>query len=73
MPFVEDELIVVSAPLKTGKSSITLKELIAFPMVIREEGSGTRKEAEKFLESEGITFEDIKVAGIFGSTDAVKD
>jgi DNA-binding transcriptional LysR family regulator len=72
MPFVEDELIVVSAPLKTGKSSVTLKELIAFPMVLREEGSGTRKEAEKFLESEGITFEDIKVAGIFGSTDAVK-
>jgi len=72
MPFVEDELIVVSAPLKTGKSSVTLKELIALPMVLREEGSGTRKEAEKFLESEGITFEDIKVAGIFGSTDAVK-
>jgi DNA-binding transcriptional LysR family regulator len=72
MPFVEDELIVVSAPLKTGKSSATLKELISFPMVFREEGSGTRKEAEKFLESEGISFEDIKVAGIFGSTDAVK-
>lgn len=72
MPFVEDELIVVSAPLKTEQGSMTLKELIALPMVLREEGSGTRKEAERFLESEGIPFKDIKIAGIFGSTDAVK-
>ena len=71
-PFVEDELIVVSAPLKTEKSSMTLKELVALPMVFREEGSGTRREVEKFLESEGISFDHMKIAGIFGSTDAVK-
>jgi DNA-binding transcriptional LysR family regulator len=71
-PFVEDELIVVSAPLKTGIGSMTLSELVSFPMVLREEGSGTRKEAEKILERQGISFGDIKVAGIFGSTDAVK-
>jgi DNA-binding transcriptional LysR family regulator len=72
VPFVEDELIVVSAPLKTEKSSMTLRELVALPMVFREEGSGTRKEVEKFLASEGISLENIKIAGIFGSTDAVK-
>lgn len=71
-PFVEDELIVVSAPLMKEKSHITLRELIALPMVFREEGSGTRKEAEKFIEMKGIPLEDIKIAGIFGSTDAVK-
>jgi DNA-binding transcriptional LysR family regulator len=71
-PFVEDELIVVSAPLQTEKSSMTLKELVALPMVFREEGSGTRKEAEKFLEGEGISVDQMKIAGIFGSTDAVK-
>ena len=71
-PFVEDELIVVSAPLKTGKSIMTLKELVALPMVYREEGSGTRREVEKFLENEGISFDHMKIAGIFGSTDAVK-
>jgi len=72
LPFVEDELIVVSAPMKTEKSSISLKELMTLPMVFREEGSGTRKEAEKFLASKGIAPEDMKIAGIFGSTDAVK-
>jgi DNA-binding transcriptional LysR family regulator len=72
IPFVEDELIVVSAPSKTGKNSIALRELSDLPMVFREEGSGTRKETERFLEMKGLSFENMKVAGIFGSTDAVK-
>ncbi len=72
IPFVEDELIAVSSP-GLGKNNImTLKELITLPMVLREEGSGTRKVAEKFLESKGISLDNIKIAGIFGSTDAVK-
>jgi DNA-binding transcriptional LysR family regulator len=54
------------------KDVLTLKDLVKFPMVLREEGSGTRKELEKILEGEGITLEDIKIAGIFGSTDAIK-
>jgi DNA-binding transcriptional LysR family regulator len=71
-PFVEDELIVVSSPSVAGAGPITLKELVNIPMVLREEGSGTRKETERFLVGRGVSPEDIKVAGIFGSTDAVK-
>jgi DNA-binding transcriptional LysR family regulator len=72
IPFVEDELIVVSSPFLIKNDTITLKDLIKFPMILREEGSGTRRELEKILESKGVTLEDIKIAGIFGSTDAVK-
>ena len=72
IPFMEDELIAVSAPFLLKKNHITLKELIKFPMVLREEGSGTRSETEKILESKGISLEDVKVSGIFGSTDAIK-
>lgn len=72
IPFMEDELIAVSAPFLLKKNHITLKELIKFPMVLREEGSGTRSETEKILESKGISVEDVKVSGIFGSTDAIK-
>jgi len=72
MPFIEDELIAVSSPSLIKKDVLTLKDLIKFPMVLREEGSGTRKELEKILESKNITLEDIKIAGIFGSTDAIK-
>lgn len=72
IPFMEDELIVVSAPSMLKKERTTLNELIKFPMVLREEGSGTRRETEKILEERGISFEDIKISGIFGSTDAIK-
>ncbi|MEW6416708.1 MAG: selenium metabolism-associated LysR family transcriptional regulator [Nitrospirota bacterium] len=71
-PFIDDELIVVSSPSLIKKEEMTIRELIEFPMVLREEGSGTRKETEKILEGKGISFENIKIAGIFGSTDAVK-
>jgi DNA-binding transcriptional LysR family regulator len=71
-PFVEDELIVVSSPSMVDKNTITLKELISLPMVLREEGSGTRKETEKFLTDKGFSPDKINQAGIFGSTDAVK-
>jgi DNA-binding transcriptional LysR family regulator len=72
MPFIEDELIAVSSPSLIKKDVLTLKDLVKFPMVLREEGSGTRKELEKILEGKGISLEDIKIAGIFGSTDAIK-
>ncbi len=72
IPFVEDELIVVSSPSMIKSNSITLKGLTKFPMVLREEGSGTRREVEKILEGKGISLEGIKIAGIFGSTDAIK-
>ncbi|MDH5202173.1 MAG: selenium metabolism-associated LysR family transcriptional regulator, partial [Nitrospirota bacterium] len=72
IPLVEDELIVVSSPSLIKSNRIPLKELIKFPMVLREEGSGTRRETEKILEGKGISLESIKIAGIFGSTDAIK-
>lgn len=71
-PFLEDELIVVSSPVLTKNKQLTLKELMKLPMVLREEGSGTRRETEKILEDKGVSLEDIKVVGIFGSTDAIK-
>lgn len=72
IPFLEDELIVVSSPSLVKNNKMTLKELIKFPLVLREEGSGTRRETEKILESRGVSLEDINVTGIFGSTDAIK-
>jgi DNA-binding transcriptional LysR family regulator len=72
IPFLEDELIIVAAPsfIKSGK--ISLKDLCQYPMVLRAEGSGTRREAEKLLAGQGVACGSVKVAGIFGSTDAVK-
>ncbi len=72
LPFIEDELIVVASLSLTSKSTLHLGELTDIPMVLREEGSGTRKEMEKILEGRGLNMDNIKIAGIFGSTDAIK-
>ncbi len=72
IPFTEEELIVVSSPSLVKRSSMKLEEIVELPVVLREEGSGTRKEMEKILESMGISLDGMKIAGLFGSTDAVK-
>jgi len=72
VPFMEDELIVVSSPSLVKGKRITLKDLLKYPMVMREEGSGTRREAEKHFEDHGFSPENMVHAGVFGSTDAVK-
>jgi len=69
---LEDELIVVAAPSLMHQQSMGLRELINLPIVLREEGSGTRKEMEKNLETKGISLDGLRVAGYFSSTDAVK-
>ena len=71
-PFLEDELIVVSSPSLIRKNKISLKELVKFPMILREEGSGTRKITEQILKNKGISYHFLNIAGIFGSTDSVK-
>ena len=72
IPFVEDELIAVSSPSLVKNGTMTLRELVNLPMVLREEGSGTRMESEKLLKSKGVSLDSLKVNGVFGSTDAVK-
>lgn len=73
IPFGEDELIVIASPQMIKKSSIKMEELKSFPFIAREEGSGTRKETERMLEEKGVKPEELKIAGVFGSTEAVKE
>jgi DNA-binding transcriptional LysR family regulator len=70
--FLDDELIAIAADSFEAKKSIAITELLAFPIVMREQGSGTRREFEKILEREGIDPSRLNIAGIFGSTDAIK-
>lgn len=70
--FMEDELIVVSSPSLIEKDEITIKELLACPMLLREDGSGTRIEFLKILQENGFGLDDLNIVGVFGSTDSVK-
>jgi DNA-binding transcriptional LysR family regulator len=72
IPLMEDELVVVASPTLVQRATGSLQDLPRYPVVLREEGSGTLRETERILEKEGISFEAFKVAGVFGSTEAVK-
>lgn len=73
IPLQDDELIVVASPSLTDKREMSLQDIMELPIVLREEGSGTRKEAERILEAKGIGIEMFKISGILGSTEAVKE
>lgn len=70
--FVDDDLVVVASPKLSIKNRVSLDELLSYPMICREEGSGTRKEFERYLDLHGKSVDKIKVVGCFGSTDALK-
>lgn len=71
-PFLDDELIAVAAGAYEAKKSMGLRDIAKSPIVMREQGSGTRKEFEKILEREGLDPHQLNIVGIFGSTDAIK-
>jgi DNA-binding transcriptional LysR family regulator len=72
LPLMEDELITVASPALIGKPEMTIRDLLHYPIVSREKGSGTLRETERILEERGVPFETFRVAGIFSSTEAVK-
>ncbi len=72
-PLVEDSLVVVapaSHPLAQSKS-VALRELLAHPLVMREEGSGTRLRFEEALREGGISPATLRVVAELGSTVAI--
>ncbi|MFN3479877.1 MAG: selenium metabolism-associated LysR family transcriptional regulator [Thermodesulfovibrionales bacterium] len=73
IPFHDDDLIAVASPSLTGSRERSLRELTELPIVLREEGSGTRRETERILETKRINIDMFRVSGILGSTEAVKE
>lgn len=73
--FEEDEIIVIAPsdhPL-TRKKSVTLKDILKEPWIVREEGSGTQMAVERALRSKGRRLKDFNVAIEMGSTSSVKE
>ena len=68
---MDDDLIVIARP-GAWEGPMTPKRLIELPAVVREEGSGTRREAERILQAAGVDSGRLLVAAILGSTEAVK-
>lgn len=75
-PFLVDELVIATPNMEPyhsiEKTGFTIKELIKLPFIIREPGSGTRKETELFLIEQGVHIEDLNIIAQMDDADAIK-
>jgi len=71
---IPDELVVIMSPDHdwAGRKKISVSELAKEPLVMREEGSGTRQMIEKTLKDNKIDVSSLSVSLYLGSTEAIK-
>ncbi len=72
-PFLEDELILVAAKDRDLPGTINPEELIGLPFLMREEGSGTRKNIEAFLAKKDLGIDQLNICATLGSSTAIKE
>ncbi len=76
IPFYNDELVLIAPNTekfqKYAENANQMEWLCEEGMIMREEGSGTRKEAEKLLKNMGISVEDLNVVATIENTEAIK-
>jgi LysR family transcriptional regulator, transcriptional activator of the cysJI operon len=73
-PFLDDELVLmVPASHEWAHGSpIQVKQLADVPLLMREQGSGTRRVVEIALEKAGLKLKSLKIAMDLDSTEAIK-
>jgi DNA-binding transcriptional LysR family regulator len=70
-----DRIVLVAPPGHplSRRKAVTVKQLAAHPLVLREAGSGLRHCFEKALERAGRSLADLRVALELGSNEAIKE
>jgi len=71
----DDELVVV-CPMKhvlAKNESIPVSELMKYPFICREEGSGTREVIQNYLCGEGYDIDQLDIIMEFGSPESIKN
>ena len=71
---ISDQLTLIVHPKHslTKKRSVSVLDLTKEPFILREQGSGTRQQIEKFLNQQGLNIRDLHVALVMGSTESIK-
>lgn len=84
IPFYEDELVVITPNSEkfrnwkaaekdfSGGNNGSRMWIQNEPVILREEGSGTRKEAERLLKSMGISMERLNIVASMESSETIK-
>lgn len=71
---LKDELVLIAAPDYFPKHTthITAGQLRDLPLIMREQGSGTREVVQDYLDKAGLILEDLNMVMEMGSTEAIK-
>ena len=76
LPFYRDEMVIITPNTEKYRSIKNTSKDISWirkeHMILREEGSGTRKEAEKQFRSLGIMPEELNVVASIGNQETIK-
>lgn len=75
IPFYQDELVVIAPALarfKERQGNRIGSWIREEPLILREEGSGTRKETSRILRQLGIDMADLEVAAIIENQETIK-
>ena len=75
-PFYKDKLVLITPVtekyLKMKKEGFHIRDLLKEPIIMREEGSGTRKEINAFLKSQKLGISDLNIIATLNSIEAIK-
>ena len=75
IPFYQDELVVIipgeglEGPESAAETAAWIRRM---PVILREEGSGTRKEAQRLLRQMGIELSVLNIVAIFQNQETIK-
>jgi len=74
IPFLRDELVVIVPPGHelAGRERIGVAELVAFPLIVQQHGSGVRDVLEEAMRAAGLRIQDIRVDMELGLQQSVK-
>lgn len=69
-----DKLVAVVAPGHplSGRDSVTIQELLDYPYICREEGSGTREVIAEYMTGQGIANGQVNLTMELGSPESIK-
>ncbi len=71
---VDSDELILAVPKKFNiPSTISLAQLRALPFIMREKGSGTRKNIATFLNEKGHRLDQLNICATLGSSAAVKE
>ena len=78
IPFYQDRMVLITPvneyfQVLKRQEAVPIQQLLREPMILREQGSGSKKSAERFLDSVHIREEDLRVTARINDQESIKN